>query len=122
MLVEIDSCKWNETVSGNILKEIKDVSLEEHQDDGTESIIDISISPDALVDKTAGNQIPADVIYLDEHSGISSFGQPGAQSLIRWCGLILERVISGLKEVQAQSLATRIKRSLISVSWKPTLL
>lgn len=76
---------------GNILKEIKDVSLEEHRDDGTESIIDISISPDALVDKTAGNQIPPDVIYLDEHSGIPSFGQPGAQSLIRWCGLILEQ-------------------------------
>lgn len=89
---------------GNILKEIKDVSLEEDWGEGTESIIDISISPDALVDKMAENQIPADVIYLDEHSGISSFSRPGAQSLIRWCGLILERVISGLRAVQAESL------------------
>lgn len=88
---------------GNILKEIEDVSLEEDWGEGTESIIDISISPDALVDKMAENQIPADVIYLDEHSGISSFSQPGAQSLIRWCGLILERVISGLRAVQAES-------------------
>lgn len=89
---------------GNILKEIKDVSLEEDWGEGTESIIDISISPDALVDKMAENQIPADVIYLDEHSGISSFSRPGAQSLIRWCGLILERVICGLRAVQAESL------------------
>lgn len=58
---------------GSILKEIKDVSLEEDRGGGTESIIDISISPDALVDKMAENQIPEDVIYLDEHSGISSF-------------------------------------------------
>lgn len=40
---------------GNILKEIKDVSLEEDRDESTESIIDISISPDALVDKMAEN-------------------------------------------------------------------
>lgn len=89
----------NEKVRGNILKKSKDVSLKEQQDDGTKSFIDISISPDALVDKTTGNQILA--------SGISSVGQPGAQ--IRRCSLILERVISVVRVVQAQSLKPESK-------------
>lgn len=107
-----------ERVRGNIFKKIKDLSLKEQRYDGAESIIDISISPDALVDKTAGNRIPADVIYSDEHSGISAFGQPGAQSLIRWCRLISGRVISGLRVVSGTEPETRIERGLIFVSWK----
>lgn len=40
------------------------------------------------------------------------FGRPGAPCLIRWCGLILERAISGLRAVRAQSLANPTQEEL----------
>lgn len=69
----------NKTARGNILKEIEDASLEDDQGEGPQSIIDVSIPPDAPLNETAENQI----IYLDNHFWHVFLGRPSARCLTR---------------------------------------
>lgn len=61
----------------------------------------MSILPDALVDKTVENQIPADIVYL--HNLFQHLSHV-AQCLVKQRSLILGRAISGLRAVQQESL------------------
>lgn len=101
----------NKTARGNILKEIEDASLEDDQGEGTQSVIDISIPPDAPLDETAENQIPADIIYLDNHFCHVFLGRPGERCLTRRCSLILERGLSLTREQFRQKARFRLRGS-----------